>query len=135
MKGRIFVSLFALPFFLVGVWMLWSISATFYAAWQANGWVAVEAQLSRGGYETHSGDDSDTYEAFARYSYSVGGQRYEGSRVSLSSGGDNIGSYQEDIGRRLQSAAGRGETITVYVDPEQPSMSINSARATFLPET
>ena len=124
MKGRIFISLFALPFFLVGVWMLWSISATFYDAWQANGWVAVEAQLSQGGFETHSGDDSDTYEAFARYTYTFNGQRYDGSRVSLSSGGDNIGSYQEDLGRRLQNAAGRNESITVFVDPEQPSNSI-----------
>jgi hypothetical protein len=124
MKGKIFVSLFALPFFGVGVWMLWSISGTFFDAWQMNNWVSVEAHLSRGGYETHRGDDSDTYEAFGRYSYSFNGRRYEGSRIALSSGGDNIGSYQEDIGYRLQRAAANNEAITIFVNPEQPADSI-----------
>lgn len=124
MKGKIFLSLFALPFFSVGVWMLWSISATFVDAWQMNSWAPTEAHLSRGGYETHRGDDSDTYEAFASYSYYYNDQHYQGSRVSLSSGGDNIGSYQEDTGRRLQRAAGNGESVTVFVNPNQPSESI-----------
>ena len=61
MKGRIFVTLFALPFFGVGVWMLVSIGGTFYDAWRMQGWDPVEARLIAAGYDTHSGDDSDTY--------------------------------------------------------------------------
>jgi hypothetical protein len=124
MKGRIVVTLFALPFFAVGVWMLWSISSSLYDAWQMQDWVQVEAKLVRGGYETNSGDDSDTYEAFAEYSYTYGGERYKGGRVSLSSGGDNIGDYQQEMGRRLQSQAASGSTIIVYVDPDAPHESI-----------
>ncbi|MGI9200056.1 MAG: DUF3592 domain-containing protein [Woeseiaceae bacterium] len=124
MKAKILISLFALPFFSVGVWMLWSISHTVVDAWQMNNWAPVEAHLSRGGYETHRGDDSDTFEAFASYRYTFNGRHYQGSRVSLSSGGDNIGSYQEDTGRALQRAAANNAPITVFVDPAQPANSI-----------
>ena len=66
-KGRVFVTLFALPFFAVGAWMLVSIGSLFHDAWRMQGWEPVPAQLLAAGYETRSGDDSDTYEAYARY--------------------------------------------------------------------
>ena len=97
MKGKIFISLFALPFFGVGVWMLWLVSSSFVDAWQMDSWVQTEARLTRGGYETHSGDDSNTHKAFAEYTFIYEGRRYTGNRVSLSGGADNIGSYQRDI--------------------------------------
>ena len=124
MKGRIVVTLFALPFFAVGVWMLWSLSSSFHDAWRMQDWVQVEAQLIRGGYTTNSGSDSDTYQAYAEYSYTFGGERYVGERVSLSDGGDNIGDYQIDMGRRLQNIVASGKTIVVYADPEAPHNSI-----------
>ena len=124
MKGKIFVSLFALPFFGVGVWMLWSISNSLVDSWQMNDWVQVEASLTRGGYETHSGDDSNTYEAFADYVYDYKGRSYSGSRVSLSSGADNIGDYQTDIGGNLRRANANGEHLLVFVNPENPAESI-----------
>ena len=124
MKGKIVVTLFALPFFAVGVWMLWSVGSSFHDAWQMQDWIPVDARLVRGGYETHSGDDSDTYEAYAEYSYTFGGQRFVGERVSLSDGGDNVGHYQLDMGRRLQSTAASGGDIVIYVDPDDPGASI-----------
>jgi len=124
MKGKIFISLFALPFFGVGVWMLWSISSSLIESWQMSGWVPVKATLTRGGYETHSGDDSNTYEAFADYVYDFQGRSYSGSRVSLSSGADNIGDYQTDIGRNLQRTSASGERMLIYVDPDNPAESI-----------
>ncbi len=124
MKGKIFGSLFALPFFSFGVWMLWSVSSTLVEAWQMANWVQTEARVTRGGYETHSGDDSDTHRAFADYTYVYGGSQHAGDRVSLSGGADNIGSYQRDIGRNLQAAQASGEAILIYVNPENPSDSI-----------
>ena len=124
MKGRILVSLFALPFFGVGVWMLWSVSSTLYDAYQMQDWVQVEARLSAAGYRTHSGEDSDTYEAYATYHYVVQGQTYRGDRVGLAKGADNIGDYQRDIGRNLSRAQTSGEAILVYVDPNDPSQSV-----------
>ncbi|MDH3748947.1 MAG: DUF3592 domain-containing protein [Gammaproteobacteria bacterium] len=124
MKGRIFGTLFALPFFSVGVWMLWSIGATFHSAWQMSAWTPTDARLTTAGYETHRGDDSFTYEAYARYTYSYFGQTFTGDRVSLASGGDNIGDYQQDLGSRLSAAMRRGDTITVWVNPDNPTQSI-----------
>jgi hypothetical protein len=124
MKGRILGSLFALPFFGVGVWMLWAISNNFYDVWDMQDWHSVEARLSAAGYTTNSGDDSDSYEAYASYSYTFFGQTFQGDRVSLSSGADNIGDYQQDTGQRLSNAMSRNEHITVWVNPDNPSESI-----------
>ena len=114
MKGRILTTLFALPFFGVGVWMFWSIGANFHDAWRMQGWHPVPAQLTAAGYETRSGDDSDTYEAYASYSYRYEGRAYTGNRVGLAGGGDNIGRYQTDMGNRLSRMHSRSEPITVW---------------------
>jgi hypothetical protein len=124
MKGRIFMTLFALPFFGVGVWMLWSIGSTFHDAWRMQDWDPVPARLITAGYEIRSGDDSDTYEAYARYAYQYRGQAFTGDRVALSGGGDNIGDYQTDLGNRLSGLRARGEPVTVWVNPEAPRESI-----------
>ena len=124
MKAKLFGSLFALPFFSVGVWMLWSISMTMVEAWQMDRWVQTAAQLSRGGYETHSGEDSSSYEAFASYHYNYNGRSYTASRVALNSGADNIGDYQREIGRNLQAALRANDTILVYVDPDNPADAV-----------
>ena len=124
MKGRIFTSLFALPFAGVGVWMLWLVSSSLMDAWEMRDWLPAEAQVISAGYTTSSGDDSDTYEAYAQYRYYWNGQTFTGDRVSIGSGGDNIGDYQTETGNRLRAAQQSGRPITVYVNPEQPSEAI-----------
>lgn len=124
MKGRIFLFLFGLPFFGVGAWMGYSIGANLADAQQMKQWVAVEGTLRRAGYETHTGDDSNTYEVFAEYSYEFGGRQYSGDRVGISGGSDNIGEYHRDMGRYLDGLRSRGQSVTVYVDPDEPSQSI-----------
>ena len=124
MKGKIFLFLFALPFFCVGVWMSFSIGGSFMDAWGMRDWVPIEATLTNAGYSTHSGDDSDTYEAYAEYNYIYDGQRYFGSRVAVASGADNIGDYQQDTGRTLSQAWSSGRPITVFVNPDNPAEAI-----------
>jgi hypothetical protein len=124
MKGRIFVTLFALPFFSVGAWMLASIGSTLHDAWRMQDWEPVAAQLIAAGYETRAGDDSDTHEAYARYSYRYRGRDYEGDRVGLQGGADNIGDYQVDTGNRLSAMRSRGEAVTAWVNPAAPAQSI-----------
>ncbi len=124
MKGKIFMTLFALPFFGTGVWMLWSVSTIFVSAYQMNSWHPVEAKLASGGYNSHRGDDSYTYEAYAMYSYIVDGQTFIARRVGIDSGSDNIGSYQQKMGNSLSQAHARGDAITVYVNPDDPSDAI-----------
>jgi hypothetical protein len=124
MKGKIFMTLFALPFFGTGVWMLYSVSSTFYDAYRMNSWVQIPAQVLEGGYHTDSGGDSTTYEAYARYRYTVGSETFVADRVSISGGSDNVGDYHQEIGSNLSRAHAAGEAILVYVNPADPSQAI-----------
>lgn len=124
MKGRIFLGLFALPFFGVGVWMAYSVGSTFYAAQEMKSWIATDATMIRGGYETHTGEDSNTYEAYGEYTYQFQGQAYRNDRVSLSGSSDNIGDFQTDLGNRLASAAASQQPVTVFVDPGNPHEAV-----------
>ena len=124
MKSRLFMTLFALPFFGVGVFMLYLVLSTFHDAYRMGNWVPTPATLEAAGYETHRGDDSDTYEVYATYRYTVNGQVFIGHRVALSSGGDNIGSYQQAMGNALSGKLARGEPITVLVNPDDPNDAI-----------
>lgn len=124
MKGRIVLVLFALPFSGVGVWMFWSIGNGFADAWRMQSWQPTEARLIQAGYNTHSGDDSNTYEAYATYTYQLLGQQFTNHRVAIAGGADNIGDYQRDTGRALGATLSRGETITVYVDPDNPRNAV-----------
>ena len=124
MKGRLFMTLFALPFFGGGVFMLYLIGADFVDAYRVSSWVATPATLEAAGYETHRGGDSDTYEVFATYRYEFEFQTYVGHRVGLSSGSDNVGRYHEALGRELRARMNRGEPVTVYVNPADPGEAI-----------
>ena len=124
MKGRIFITLFALPFFGVGVWMSWAIGNSVYDAWQMRDWQPAAADLISAGYHTHSGDDSNSYEAYASYSYSIHAQTYTSDRVAISSGADNIGDYQQDTGRRLSTALSRNASINIWVNPDNPHEAV-----------
>jgi len=44
--------------------------------------------------------------------------------VSIAGGADNIGDYQQNIGRRLGNSHARGESITVFVNSQNPADSI-----------
>ena len=118
------MTLFALPFLGVGVWMGWSMGSAIYDTLRMHDWVQVEARLLRGGYTTHGGDDSDTYESYAEYTYVVGGRSYTSDRVSVSGGTDNIGSYHQDIGRELSGAIASGQPIRVWVNPDDPAEAV-----------
>ncbi|MEO1202096.1 MAG: DUF3592 domain-containing protein [Pseudomonadota bacterium] len=124
MKARLFMTLFALPFFGVGVFMLYLVGAMLLDASRVSGWIPTEATLVAAGYETHAGDDSNTYEAYATYRYQYDFASYTGNRVSLSGGGDNLGDHQQELGRRLAASMARNESITVYVNPDDPREAI-----------
>jgi hypothetical protein len=117
------MSLFALPFAAVGVFMLGWVGKNGLDAWQMQSWQPVSAQVTSAGYETHSGDGT-TYKAYASYDYSWRGQGFTGNRVAMDDMADNIGDYQTEIASRLSRAQRNGEPITVYVNPEQPWESI-----------
>ncbi len=123
MKGRILAILFALPFIGIGGWMAWSIGKIVHDAVEMQSWEPVQATLTSAGYTTNRGE-SDTWEAYAEYSYRFDDRPYVGFRVTIDSGADNIGNYHRNMGDRLRAVMASGQSITVWVDPDNPQDSI-----------
>ncbi len=128
MKGKIAATLFGLPFLAVGAWMLVSIAGTLADAVAMRDWVAVPATLEDAGYRERLTDDSPTYEAYARYRYEFRGHSYTGTRVAISGGSDNIGSFQQDTGRWLADLLANGAGVTAWVDPREPTSAVLDRR-------
>lgn len=129
-----FLMLFSLPFagFGLGVLIL-GVIPTLYDWARMKSWVPVEAHILAAELKTHSGD-TDTYSVSASYSYTFSGTAYKGTRVAIGSGSDNIGDFQQALGRRLESAAQRESPVTAWVNPEDPEEAVldRSLRLGFL---
>lgn len=132
MVGRagalLFTAIFAVGFGLGGYWAgLRPLAQTLQAAWQVRSWVAVPAQVLQADLRQRRGSEGGiTFALQARYRYEFGGARYEGVQVGLDApgGADNLGDWQQQWHRRLQEAQSRNQTISVWVDPAQPSRSL-----------
>jgi hypothetical protein len=116
--------LFALPFAGVGVGVLCMVIWSCLQYVTMRHWEEVPARIVRTELKEHHGDDSTSYEATAEYTYTYRGRAFTGNRVSLHSGGDNIGSYQQDVYRELQQYRNSQKPFRCYVNPDQPAESI-----------
>jgi Protein of unknown function (DUF3592) len=123
--GTIFCVLIGLPFFLVGVWSLWSMGSTLYESWAARGWVMVHADVLAADLVASRGK-SRSVRATGTYRYTFEGRDYTSSRLGIATagGGDNIGSWQEEMADYLKSARKEKRTINVYVNPASPSEAV-----------
>lgn len=123
-KGLGCLVLFALPFAAAGVFlgiltvrMLWTWAET-------REWQEVPTRILHSELITNTDDDSTTYRVEARYSYEFAGVTFEGERVGLSTGSDNIGSFHEDKYQELSRYRSSGQPFRCYVDPAKPSRAI-----------
>ncbi|WP_218932176.1 DUF3592 domain-containing protein [Adhaeretor mobilis] len=118
------LTLFSLPFTIAGLcilgWTLWSL----FGWQQAQSWVETPATLLETRLKTSRSDDSDTYQATARYRYQYAGKTYESDRVSLHSGSDNLGSYQQDLAKRLKKQFKDKKPWPAYVNPSDPTKAV-----------
>ncbi len=122
--GGIGLTLFSLPFASVGVVMAVLLVRGLLAQSEMKSWIQVPATILESELETHRSDDSTTCKVTARYAYSFERRDYTGTRIGLSSGGDNIGSYQQDWAAKLKQHRLSGEPIPAFVDPNNPSDAI-----------
>ncbi len=86
-------------------------------------WVEVPATIHNVELVSSRSDDSTTYSVKSLYAYNYNGTNYQGSRVSLSTGNDNIGSYWKDLARELRASQNDNEAIAL-VNPNNPSESL-----------
>ncbi len=91
----------------------------------ADSWARTQGQvLSVRLASARGSEGGTTYEVLARYQYQVAGRAYEGNRVGLHSGKDNIGDYHQVWKRRLQSLKSAGRPVSVWYDPRHPEQSL-----------
>ena len=123
--GGWLLGLFALPFAAVGVGMLLlSVLPTLYDWARMQWWQPVPATLVAARLETSRSSKSSSYTVKASYRYQVAGREYQGNRVAISSGGDNVGDFQVALGARLEQALRDGAPVQVWVSPSDPTESV-----------
>jgi len=114
--------LFGLAFFLSGIFGADMASRMFFSYIDTGGWVQVPAEVYEIKLKRSSGDTT-TYSVKAEYSYQFDGVKHRGSRVSLSTGSDNMGTYWQDLERRLRRDQASNESWAL-VDPDNPADAI-----------
>ncbi|KRB28678.1 DUF3592 domain-containing protein [Acidovorax sp. Root70] len=123
--GGWLLGLFALPFAAVGVGMLLlSVLPTLYDWARVQWWQPVPATLVTARLETSRSSKSSSYTVKASYRYQVAGREYQGDRVAISGGGDNVGDFQEALGARLEQALRDGAPVQVWVSPTDPAQAV-----------
>ncbi|MCL2646168.1 MAG: DUF3592 domain-containing protein [Phycisphaerales bacterium] len=118
--------LFSLPFVAVGVFMA-VLMVNMLITWHnAQSWTHVPARILRTDLESHHGSKGGTsYQVTADYSYEYNGHKYTSHRVGLSdSGGDNIGSFQQDAYLELSQYKKSGKPFRCYINPANPEQSL-----------
>lgn len=124
-KRHWLVVLFGLPFAGGGIAVLvFLVLPTISDTWRAQSWEQGEARLVNASLETRRGDDATTYRAAARYTYEYRGRDYSSDRVAISGAGDNIGSFQQDLARRLIRAREAGRPVPVWINPADPREAV-----------
>jgi len=119
------LALFALPFAAGGLGMLvLGVLPTLYDWGRMRVWTPVPATLTSASLETSRGRKSTTYGVSASYRYQVAGRDYEGQRVAIGSGHDNIGDFQQELGERLEAAQREGRTVPAWVNPSDPREAV-----------
>ncbi len=123
------LSLFGLPFLAVGLFMTGLVIHTLREADRMAGWEELPATILETDLESHRDSDGDvTHRVRVRYRYHYVEQTYEGDRVGLHGGSDNIGSYHRDWHKRLQAALAGGTTVPCFVNPVRPAEAVLDRR-------
>lgn len=95
-----------------------------YDGYTMQSWPTTQAVLTAGNLKSTYSDGTRTYQAIGKYNYTVNGQSYTNNRVSLSSGSDNIGKFQQRLGSKLSHHFKSQRPITIWYNPDNPADSI-----------
>jgi hypothetical protein len=115
------LSVFAVPFAGVGVFMAILIGRTLWKAQEARGWREAPAIIQSVGAR---GGGEESTETKAAYRYEVDGRTYTGTRVSLHRGGDNIGRFQQRAFAELERHRQSGRPFRCYVNPQNAGEAV-----------
>ncbi len=111
----VFISVFyAVGFGLLG-YGLWSARRSTQAA----AWPTAPGTITHLAVEEHSDGDGTSYEVKVKYTYTVDGVAYEGSRPAFGYASSSGREAHEQIHRKLKEA----KAVAVRYDPSEPSVS------------
>ncbi|WP_409828494.1 DUF3592 domain-containing protein [Acidovorax sp.] len=118
--------MFAVPFAAAGIGIfVFMVVSPLYDWARMQTWQPVAAQVESATLQSHHGSKGGTtHSVSVRYRYALGGATYTGQRAAIHERADNIGSFQEQLGRRLKRAQQTGEPVQVWVNARNPSESI-----------
>lgn len=85
----------------------------------ARNWPSVDARLEKCEVVSRSASNTRAYHVSVKYSYTIGGVRYEGDTLAIGYGGSSSRRPHEDARREVLSL----ERFTVRYDPAHPEMS------------
>ncbi|HEY4260332.1 MAG TPA: DUF3592 domain-containing protein [Schlesneria sp.] len=114
---------FAIPFASVGLFMGYEIIRTFVEHQAMQRWIQTPAVITKADLQVQH-DEGATYKAIAEYQYEFDGQKRQGSRVSLSTGSDNVGNFHQRVHAELKAHQTNGQPFRCFVNPAQPDQSI-----------
>ncbi|GAA0200919.1 hypothetical protein GCM10009123_05320 [Kangiella japonica] len=118
------LTVFGGVFFLAGLGIfIWGLLSS-YDVWRAQSWQPVDAKITSLELVTSTGDNSTSYGVKGSYQYLYQGNTHQSNQINFYPGTDNIGSYQKDLHRKLQRARNNHQSVTAYVNPNEPSESV-----------
>lgn len=120
---RIFIGLAFIAFSFLFFWL---VAGKPLGQWsEVVSWTEVPAKIMEVELMKHrNSTGGDTYECRARYNYTVGGRRYEGARVSLYEGSDNVSGFHHSICGELSEYRESGEPFRCFVNPDHPGEAV-----------
>ncbi len=118
------LTIFGLCFLIPGLMVGFFALKNLYSNLQANSWEPVQASILSSDLKVIRGDDSTSYKATGKFSYSYRGSEYSSDKLFFGKGSDNIGSFHQDLIRDLNNAQSKGETLQAWVNPKKPSEAV-----------
>lgn len=117
--------IFGLIFFAAGLLPGWFGVSMISQSIQARSWTPVDATIIDAHLDSSTDDEgSTTYSVSGQYSYRFDGRSLTSSQISFDAGSDNIGSFHQDAYQTLSRARQSGQTVTAWVDPENPERAV-----------
>lgn len=115
--------MFAIPFGFFGLFSASNLAKNIGDWSRARNWQSVSANVIDTALVRSTGSRGTRY-VTASYRYRFLEKAYEGTRVGLNQGSDNIGTWHRDMYENLIEAKRAGRLIEVWVDPDNPEMSV-----------
>jgi Protein of unknown function (DUF3592) len=118
------LAIFGLPFLIAGLVVAGFQTKMVWQAWQMQSWVETPCTIINADLKRDTTGDSDSYKAFAEYSYRFSGVGYRSAQVTPIDSSDNIGSFQQDVASELKAHQQSKQPFRCFVNPAHPEQAV-----------